>query len=237
MMRQLAAVAAWLLTAVLFAESPAFAQDGREPKSDAIIFQPGVGLLGYYQVSNELKLTADQVAKIKGIGEGAMQKAQKTLQNPNATKEERQKAMAEYYELQKDISKMTSEFLTPEQSTRLMQIEIWDAGPLAFTDPRVVKELKLTEQQTGVLKTIGAECMNKLQDAARRDPTQGRIGGGVNDGDVAKFKSTREEILAASEAECMKALTDDQQAEFKKLRGPKFEIDMSAFRKPQGAGK
>jgi Spy/CpxP family protein refolding chaperone len=37
------------------------------------------------------------------------------------------------------------------------------------------------------------------------------------------------EIRKETEAECAAVLTDEQKAQFEKMKGPKFELDMSAF--------
>jgi Spy/CpxP family protein refolding chaperone len=226
MYRFLGFTASVLMVLVISATAALSQNRGR---ASAITWQPYVGLVGYWQVREELKLTADQIERIKKIGGDYMQEMQTAMRDQKLTGDERRKALSELSQrLEKRTLNDTKATLTDEQASRLRQMEIWDAGPLAFADSDVMKSLKLTEQQVGVLTTIRNEYMKKIDDATRADPTQGRIGGGISEEDAARAKARRDEIRFASETECLDVLTDGQKAEFKSMKGSKFELDLFA---------
>jgi Spy/CpxP family protein refolding chaperone len=216
-----------MLTVLIIAATAAYSQN--RGRADAIIWQPYVGLVGYWQVSDELKLTPDQIERIKKIGGDFMQEMQTAMRDPKLTGEERRKFFSELSQrLEKRSIKDAKATLTDEQASRLRQMEIWDAGPLAFTDSDVVKNLKLTEQQVGVLTTIRNEYISKMNSAVSADPNRGRIGGGISKEDAASAKARMDEIRVAAEAECLDVLTDSQKTKFKTMKGSKFELDMLA---------
>ena len=101
--------------------------------------------------------------------------------------------------------------------------------PWAFTHADVVRELGMTDQQKGALKSIGDECSNelsvlneRLRPVGRVPPTEEAL---AQRAEVfAKVAKEREEVCAAKEAECLAVLTEAQKTRFEKLKGPKFEM-------------
>jgi hypothetical protein len=190
------------------------------------MWQPYVGLVGYWQAMEELKLTPDQVDRIKKIGTDFEDEMRTALRDNKLTGGERRKWFAELSRrLEARTLKDAKTVLTEVQAVRLRQIEIWDAGPLVFTDADIVKDLNLTEQQVGVLTTIRNEYLNKLRDP-RSDPSRGKPGGGPSDEDITKAKDFRDGLSRASLAECLEVLTDDQKTRFNVMKGAKFELDL-----------
>jgi len=228
-MCRLVAFAVSLMALGQFSETTALSQDRRGPGADVIIWAQGAGLLGYWQVRDELKLTADQVAKIKITSDKFVADVQAAAKDPKLTPQERRKAMAEFNQRTQNFP--TRDILTAEQAIRFRQMRLWAMDHRAFTEPDVIKELKLTDAQVETLKAIDNEFANKVGELLRQNPGFGRIGGGISDEDAAKDKALRAELRATTENECLAVLIDDQKAQFEKMRGPKFEIDMSAFRK------
>lgn len=193
---------------------------------------PGMGgpgmLLGNQQVQKELKMTEDQVAKIGeiqremfagfGQGGGGFQ---------NLSDEERQKRFEEMRKKVEENNKKMLALLDAGQNARLKQIQLTVGGVAGLAGEQDVakeaaKELKLTNDQKEALKTINEESGKK----------SGEIFAGFRGADEeqrTKLQAQLAEIRKDTEAECLAVLTDEQKAQFEKLKGPKFELDMSAF--------
>jgi Spy/CpxP family protein refolding chaperone len=189
-------------------------------------------LLGNPQVQKELKMSEDQTAKVGEIqrdmfagfgrgGGGAGGGGQ------NLSDEERQKQREEFQKKAEENNKKMLALLDDGQNARLKQIQLWTMGVAGLAaDQGVAKEtataLKLTDDQKEALKTITQESGKK----------SGEIFGGFRGADEetrTKLTAQLTEIRKETESECLAVLTDEQKAQFDKMKGPKFELDMSAF--------
>jgi Spy/CpxP family protein refolding chaperone len=187
----------------------------------------GVGWLGFIPVRDELKLTDEQQAKIKEIGDEFTEKharpASEAIEKLPA--QEQRKKADELRELERDAMEKALGVLEPEQVARFRQIEIWLSGPSAFRIPDVERRLNLTEQQKGVLKTIDDEYGNALIALNKQPRERFRTGESSKFAEqMAELEQQRQELRQAKEAECLSVLTDDQKERFLKLRGEKFEL-------------
>ncbi len=209
----------------LFHGTAAIAQ--RPPGGNPNMWHLGVGLLGFIQVRDELKLTDEQQAKIKEIGDEFIEKHARPVTEAIQTLpvEEQRKKAEELRSLEREIMEKALGVLEAEQVARFRQIEIWLSGPSAFSNPDVERELKLTEQQKGVLKTIADEYGNALIALNQQPRERFRAGESSRFAEkMAEVEKQRQELRRSKEAECLSVLTDDQQARFLKLRGEKFEL-------------
>jgi Spy/CpxP family protein refolding chaperone len=188
----------------------------------------GVGfLIGSEQVQKELKMTDDQVAKVRdiqreafaGFGGGAGGRGG----NNNLSDEERQKQRDEFRARAEETNKKYLAVLDADQTTRIKQIQLWVAGtPGLANNEDASKELKLTDDQKAALKTISEESQKKSREMF--------AGGGRGASEEERTKR-REQMTALqkdTEAECQAVLTDEQKSQFAKMRGPKFEFDPAA---------
>ncbi|MBI3865378.1 MAG: hypothetical protein HY290_26180 [Planctomycetia bacterium] len=224
-------IVAVVLVGLLAADS-AFAQgQGRRGRGGA---GGGFGqmgelqLLGLSQVQKELKLSDDQVAKVKEIAD-ANRQGRPQGGNQNLSQEERDARFAEIRKKSEEAGKQAVALLNEEQATRLKQVKIWAEGSRALTrDEAVAKELNLTDDQKGALKTIGDESGRKIGEIAQSG------GRGANEETRKKIAEDMAAVRKSTDAECMAVLTDDQKAKFEKLRGPKFELDMTALAAGRG---
>ena len=181
-------------------------------------------LLGNPQVQKELKMNEDQVAKIgemqremfAGFGGGGQGGQNLSDEEQQKRREERQKKAAEN-------NKKMLELLDADQNARLKQIQLSVGGIAALgMNEEAAKALKLTDDQKEALKTINEEAGQKRQE----------LGGGGRGGSDEEQAQRREKFTALgkeTEAECAAVLTDEQKAQFEKMKGPKFELDMSGF--------
>ncbi|MBS0266819.1 MAG: Spy/CpxP family protein refolding chaperone, partial [Planctomycetes bacterium] len=180
-----------------------------------------VQLLGNPQVQKELKLADDQIAKIKEVSDASRpQRGQRGNNNNQRPTEEERAARRKTAE---ESAAKATDILNAEQKTRFQQIRIWTEGSRALTDDEdVAKKLGLTDDQKSALKTIGDESNKK----------RGEIAQGMRGASEEARKKITDDLAAlrkSTEAECMAVLTDDQKSKFDALRGPKFELDQSAF--------
>ena len=173
-----------------------------------------VALLSQKSVQEELKLSEDQLGKVKELAakQRGGGKGFKDL-----SKEERQQRIEERA---KASDKAIAAILKPEQVTRLKQISLQVRGARAFSDPQVASALKLTDDQKEKIKTI--------QEDARKDMRELFQGGGG--------EGAREKIAAARKAtneKAMNVLTPDQKATWKELTGAPFTGEITPPR-PRG---
>ncbi len=193
------------------------------------------GLLQMSQVQKEIKLSDDQIAKVKEVADAARppqgQRGQRG-NNQNQTEAERTAAREERQKRTAETDAKLTELLMPDQVTRLKQVQLWVQGTSALTNNEAVaKALSLTDDQKAALKTISDEAGKKRQALFQG---QGR---GASDEQRAK---TREEMAALqkdTDAECKAVLTDDQSAKLAAMKGEKFELDMAAAGAGRGRGR
>jgi Spy/CpxP family protein refolding chaperone len=183
-------------------------------------------LLQNPQVQKELKLSEDQIAKLKEINDGLRpQRGAGAPSFQDMSEEQRQEFFAEMRKKADEAGKKATELLTADQNSRFKQVQLWIQGTGALTtNEELAKQLKLTDDQKDALKTITEESGKK----------RGELGRGLFSQDISPEERTKlteqmTALRAESEAECLAVLTDDQKAQFDKLKGPKFQLDMSAF--------
>jgi Spy/CpxP family protein refolding chaperone len=181
-------------------------------------------LLQNKSVQEELKLTADQVAEFKKIGEDVRGKFEADLKKAREDKnreklQELFKAMSE--ESDKAIGKAV-EGLKPEQKKRLHQIEVQVGGLGAFVKEDVQKSLKLSDKQVADIKALQDEVQKDVQEimkGAGRDPEKRKEA----QEKVAKLrKESLEKVTSGFSA--------DQKAAYKDLVGEKFELKIEPRR-------
>ena len=170
-------------------------------------------LLRAEAVQKELGVTAEQLTKLKGVleagpGAGGGQR------NQNATEEERTKAREERAKQVAEQDKKIGEILKPEQVARLKQLRLQASGAMAFTNEELVKELKITKEQTDKIEA----AMQALRGSA-----QGGGGAGA-------FAEMREKM----NAKVMEILTAEQKTKYKELLGKPFDLSQLRMGGPRG---
>jgi Spy/CpxP family protein refolding chaperone len=189
----------------------------------------GVGfLIGSEQVQKELKLSEDQVAKVKAIQQEAFAGfaggAGGGGRGANLSDEERQTRREEFAKRAEETNKKYLAVLDADQTTRIKQVQLWVSGAAGVgSNEEAAKELKLTDDQKAALKAINDEATKKR--------TEMFAGGGRGASEEERAKRTEQmaSLRKDTEAECLAVLTDEQKSQFTKMRGPKFEFDMAAF--------
>jgi hypothetical protein len=166
-------------------------------------------------VQKELKLTEDQIAKIKDVTKEVRHKYPEGFQKlSNFQGEERQKKSREVQKaFAEEFHKGLGDCLKPEQAKRLKQIALQQRGIDALTDAEVDKTLKLTDEQKDKIKTIQEDMRMEMM----REIPQGDVNGA---------QTLRKEALDKAVA----AVADEQKAAWKDLTGEPFQVKFQLSR-------
>jgi len=213
----------FLVAAALVAlvASPALAQR-RGPRMGGGM--PTIMLLGQKSVQEELKLSDDQVTKVKeALAEFG--KEAKKIQEGEGTREEKGK---KFGELGKSTNATAAKILEPKQAKRLKQISLQlqtrfagKAGVLANAE--TAKALTLTDDQMKELKDIQKEAREEA----------GKIFGG--EGTREEKGAKLAELRKTTDTKIDKLLTDDQKTKLKAMLGETFKgkLEFGPPRRPR----
>jgi len=151
-------------------------------------------------VAEELKISQDQLEKLKAWSEDFPTRLQAAVQ-------------AETYRQLGDV-------LTPEQVKRLKEIEIQAAGLRAFNMPDVSAALKLSDDQKARITTMREEAAS-----TSRGAFAGFLGGGQRPSEekLAEARKKAHQVIADGMNKAQALLTDDQRAAWKSLIGDPFD--------------
>lgn len=193
---------------------------------------PGGGLgegmlLSNEQVQKELELTTEQVADLGKLRESQQTQMRESFSGLRDLSEEERRAKFEELRpkleaAQKESREKLLEILLPHQQERLKQISLQLRGPAAIDDPEVASELKITDEQKEKLASTRETLREKMQALFR----EGAGGEGMRE----KFQALRKE----NEEALLGVLTAEQRERLEKLKGEKFELDMSQFGRGPG---
>ncbi|MBY0527386.1 MAG: hypothetical protein K2R98_28580 [Gemmataceae bacterium] len=192
-MRTFSKVLAVMGAAILLA-APALAQ-----------FGPRGGLITNASVQKELKLSDDQIEKAKKVGMDVQAKFKDDKLGKDATPEERE---ARRKKVSAEMHKQLGDVLKAEQLKRYKQIELQQVG-LADTDAQ--KELKLTDEQKGKLKTISDDTRMKVREVFK-------------DGKGAEALEKIQKLNKEGKEKQVDVLNADQKKQWKEMTGEPFEI-------------
>jgi hypothetical protein len=204
-MKRLVGIAVALVAALVLAGS-ASAQGGKKGKGGGDFGR--IMLLANKDVQKDLKLGDEQVAKIKELSD---KQAEIFKGFQDLDKEEKAARFKQMKEIGADFKKVIDD-LTPEQTTRLKQLQIQQQGAGALFNPMISEKLDLSEEQQSKLKEMFKDSMQKrfaLFKEFKED----------KEGTTKKLAELTKEL----NAEAMKILSDDQQTKFKEMQGPAFK--------------
>jgi hypothetical protein len=188
-------------------------------------------LLMRQDVQKELKVTDDQLAKLKEIGEEMREKGKEAFDKADLQGLGQQERFAKMAEIMKPVNdeatKKITALLQPEQNKRLKQLQRQQAGVRAFTEKEVQDALKLSDDQKEQIKTIAKDA-----DRERGELFKGGGGGGNFQESAKKMAAINAEGVEKVQA----MLTAEQKKEWKELTGEKFEFKMEGFGGFKGKG-
>ena len=187
-----------------------------------------LGLLSLEQVQKELKLSKEQVGKVKKVGEqfaSEMRKHYAALRKV----EDREKRRAKITELAARYNPKTREqlcdILAKEQMTRLCQIRMQVRATLEnLSSKDVADELKLTEDQKKTVAAISKDMQAKRSELFRDMRNASR------EQRTAAFQKYRK-LSAEADKQALAVLTAEQSKAFEEMKGKKIELKMRRRRR------
>ena len=175
----------------------------------------GVTLVQQKSVQDELKLSEEQIEKLKQVGT----KMRESFGGGGAGGD-REEARKKFAEASQAAEKNLNGILSAEQTKRLKEITLQQAGPMALARPEVAKEVGLTDDQQAKVKEITEALTSEMR-------AQFQAGGGGGNREEARKKietlrkNTNDKVLAL--------LKDDQKKAWEKLVGEPFKGEIQPF--------
>ncbi len=163
------------------------------------------GLLRIPKVQEELKLTDDQKEQLRGLGR-------------------------EMRENREEAEKKLAEVLKPDQLARLKQLRLQVGGPALLTQPDVVKELGLSDEQVTKLNDLQQKFRSSMREQMQgmRDLSQEE-----RRAKMAEMRPKMEQLQKDHMAQALEILTPAQREKLEKMKGPKADIEFT--RPPRGS--
>jgi serine/threonine protein kinase len=203
----------------------------------------GSGQLAYLsqpEVLDDLEATPDQRKQLSDLSKQLAPEQGEMFRNySRLTADDRR---ARFLELARKNEAGVRAVLRPDQLVRLRQIDLQMRGLMAFRDPSVVAELKLTDEQKDRIKLIQAERMFGPGPGGPR-PDFGRHEGPRGPGphfgpkDRGPKDKGPDEMRRAEVERVLALLTDDQRARWQELTGSAFagcRLPFGRFGPPPG---
>jgi len=201
-------------------------------------FRPGgfggggpTGLVANKAVQEDLKLSEDQITKLKDWSKEFQKKAAEIRKDKGVEfgkggfgkidAEMREKMDAANTEITKEAYKQLADVLKKDQIERLKQISYQQLGASAFTNAEVVEKLKLTAAQKDSVKGITGD----LQKESREIFGEGAGGKGKFDPEKMQESMKKVQKLQKEYQGKLEDLLDDSQKKiWAELKGPAFDL-------------
>jgi hypothetical protein len=163
-------------------------------------------------VQKELKLSDEQVKKAEEALKRIREKHKTELAAARELPEDegREKIEILTKTIIKEQMKAISDILSDEQVKRLKQVSLQALGELAFNDPEIQNDLRLTDDQKQRIKKIQEDAYHERQSIRNSEP-EAAHSRGVQE----KIKALNKETLKKS----LDVLTDDQKKAWKDMTG------------------
>ena len=173
-------------------------------------------------VQSELKLTDEQVAKLKEWGAAQQGKMRAAMQGIDPS-EMREKLPAIMAEMRKTTDKELGEVLKPEQVKRLKQIEFQMAGLRGLMSPDTAKMLDVTDEQKEKVQAVMQDVNKDMRDLGEEYGVRGF----QPPADAAKakeFAKKSEQITKDATSKVMKVMTDEQKKKYEEMAGAPVDV-------------
>ncbi len=170
-------------------------------------------------VQKELKLTAEQKAKIYDFAKKAGQKNRDLMQNIafNRGNANPQVMMEARKQLQQETDKGIAEILEPKQNERLDQIVLQNDGPLAVARPEIAAKLRLNESQREYVQGVMSQMGRELFMARRQGAATGQF-------NAAQMREMTAQLRKEAVKEISKVIDRKQQKTFNSMLGAPFDL-------------
>lgn len=187
-------------------------QDRQPPQQPSAL-----GLFASPDVQKELKLSEDQISKLRDVLNRVMENHRddfaKLQQLPP---EEQQKKMTAINE---EHNKAVAGVLDAKQRKRYKQIQ-WQLDPIgSLQDPELQKELKLSDEQKKKIDGLFNDANKKVQEMMKSRETS---------------REKYQAVVKDLEKKTNDVLSEEQQKNLKELKGSPFQFSAPAQRPPSG---
>jgi len=201
-----------------------------------------MGLLQRVEVQKEPGLSVRQKEQITELQTGSRDLMRQRMgqvfqgqdfQNMrNLSREERQAKMQEMQPqiqaamaaFQGELSDKTKEILTPEQMTRLHQLDLQRRGPLSLADAKVADEIKLTPANRTEVAKIVADYQQQSGEITRAAFESARASGQSPDfqSKLSPVKQKMDKTKKTAEASVVALLSEEERAAWTAAQGDPF---------------
>jgi hypothetical protein len=211
--------AAFCLLVVVATVHPAWAQRGRGFRRMFGVSKAQIASLP--EVQSELKMNDEQKAHVAEINE----KLREDRRELFGTGFDRwNEIRGQVQQLNRDASKQVDGLLDPPQRKRLQEISIQQNGPRALSDPDVVAELGLSDEQKAKLAAADEENNKAFEKA-------------VEESDRNDWRQRAGELGEEADKRLLGVLNEQQQKQFKEMEGERFNVDLSQLFRGRRAGQ
>lgn len=184
-----------------------------------------LGLLMQESVQKELKLTDEQLTKVREVGEklrAEMRDSFAGLRDIQDAQERRDKMTGLSDEFDTKAREQLRDVLSREQMMRLFQIRLQVRGTLyALNNPRIARRLQLTEEQ----KQKAAELQKSTQEKVMagyqglRDVPEDQ-----RRAKMEELRASAQKVAADTEKQALELLTPEQKTTLEQMKGAKIEL-------------
>ncbi len=164
---------------------------------------PPLFLLQQKDVQKDLKLTSDQISKVKEAFDKQKQESQALRELQGDARQERVR------ELMRTDQKTMHEILQPDQQKRLRQIMLQEQGAPAFAHPRVARELNISDEQEQKIEDLLDNAGRKMHSLYRG-------------GQESSSRQQAEDLDKQTTTSILDVLTPEQRMKWKQMIGEPF---------------
>jgi len=194
-------------------------------------FGGGLGMLNMTEVQKELKMTPEQIEKVKTTGQEmgtAIRALFQEAGNPmELSEEDRTKLFAKMQDIQ---AKAVASVLKEDQMKRYRQLDLQQGGSQALSRKDVAEELKITDEQKGKLTALQTEQREAMGQIFRS-------GGNFQDmteDERAAFRKKMGDMRKSFNDKAFAVLTADQTKKWKEMLGEPFKFPARGPGRPGG---
>jgi Spy/CpxP family protein refolding chaperone len=164
---------------------------------------PPLFLLQQKDVQKDLKLSSDQIAKVKDAFDKQKQDTQALRELQGDARQDRVR------DLMRADQKTMHEVLQPDQQKRLRQIMLQEQGAPAFAHPRVARELNISDDQEQKIEDLLDTAGHKMRSLYRS-------------GQSDTTRQQAEDLDKQTTTSILDVLTPEQKMKWKKMVGDPF---------------
>jgi len=205
-----------------------------QPSGGARLARPtywGNTLLQNKSVQEELKLTADQIDKIREISHSVYEKHREELDaleeklGGEKDRKKREPVNQMRLRINEEARKGEEEILNPQQKKRLKEITLQQRGTGAFSEEEVQNALNLTADQKDKIKTIENDFHKQWREILPPDAFRNRA-------ELPERFKKMDALRKESLDKVLAILRDDQKKKYNEMSGAPFELKIERAAPP-----